>query len=505
MSLIEGWETLRGLTPVPRAELMARFLQWIEEFTYEDASDPVVFSSWRGLNPKVREGYLRETISGSIIGVCEASQLEIGILYGLFQILERRRCVITSILMYDLPYMRKLLDRVRSLGDIKIGLMGAICGAPGKRLADCGDFDLALSDYFEFMGTMRRNEDLFFEKVQSIFLLEGDLCLYSNRILAFEHGVPRASGLVYKSTGKVPEEWSNQDFIDVASRLSQSKIAIAGSASRISKFTAEEINKVFCVPGHRRKLKATPDIGYTAFTFRTSDERLSAVVTDVLKCEGNAIVVACSDQVIGMLQEEFRKSGQPASVTSRAADILTFFQMGANAEPGKRVLIIRGMPSTLIWSGEQICKGAIFVAEHFISPDMHGKIFTVGKQAFEESQPPRLYFALEDSLFEIYSEDAGFEKLFKVIDFTEKYDHWKQIRRVFAKSMVTRLHRIRSESLTEELPLFTTSLTRSVPLATGKSVSKKKASAKMEAMCFCGSGKPFKECHGKRKSGMPKG
>ena len=173
-----------------------------------------------------------------------------------------------------------------------------------------------------------------------------------------------------------------------------------------------------------------------------------------------------------MLQEEFRKSGQPASVTSRTADILTFFQMGANAEPGKRVLIIRGMPSTLIWSGEQICKGAIFVAEHFISPDMHGKIFTVGKQAFEETQPPRLYFALEDGLFEIYSEDVGFEKLFKVIDFIEKYDHWKQIRRVFAKSMVT-VCIDTAESLTEELVVhgFVDSFSS---VGTGKSVSKKK-------------------------------
>ena len=110
----------------------------------------------------------------------------------------------------------------------------------------------------------------------------------------------------------------------------------------------------------------------------------------------------------------------------------------------------------------------------------------------------RVYFSLEDQLFTAYEEKAGFEKLFKLIDFTEKYDPWRQIRRVLAKTMEKRLHKHRLVDMDESQPMIT------MLIQGGKSASlqgneRPHLTSKLDAPCFCGSGKPFRECHGKKK------
>jgi uncharacterized protein YchJ len=69
--------------------------------------------------------------------------------------------------------------------------------------------------------------------------------------------------------------------------------------------------------------------------------------------------------------------------------------------------------------------------------------------------------------------------------------------------MLNKLHKVRTTCLNEEMVIFTTSLAKVADhYATGFTQQQQRAaktSVKMEALCFCGSGKPFKECHGKRK------
>ena len=170
----------------------------------------------------------------------------------------------------------------------------------------------------------------------------------------------------------------------------------------------------------------------------------------------------------------------------------------------RRIMIFRGLPSPLTFQDQPLCEGALFVAEHFVSMAVHDKLFSFSRLIFKETQQPRIYFSLEDSLFAIYEEDAQFKKLFNIIDFTEKYDPWKQIRRVLAKAMLNKLHKVRMTCLNEEMVVFTTSLAKvadhySNGFAQQQQQRAAKTSVKMEALCFCGSGKPFKECHGKRK------
>ena len=117
---------------------------------------------------------------------------------------------------------------------------------------------------------------------------------------------------------------------------------------------------------------------------------------------------------------------------------------------------------------------------------------------FEGTPAVRVYFSLEDQMFEMYKEEAGFEKMFKLIDFTEKYDPWRQIRRVLAKTMEKRLHKQRLMSMDEDSPLITL-LIQGTKSAALQGNERPHLTSKLDAPCFCGSGKPFRECHGKKK------
>ena len=159
---------------------------------------------------------------------------------------------------------------------------------------------------------------------------------------------------------------------------------------------------------------------------------------------------------------------------------------------------MRGMPSTLTLPDQPIADGALYLAEYFLCENMHEKVFAFAAGLFRQTSQPRVYFSLEDQMFAMYAEDAGFNRLFQLIDFTEKYDHWRQIRRVLAKSMAAKLHRLRTHSLDETAPIITMALNVSTPAMGAPKANRKTSASRMDAPCFCGSGKPFRECHGKK-------
>ena len=491
---------MRKATTATEAELLEQFIPWTEEFTSAENDTNGTFTLWRALPKETRLNLLKNAIGGTIVSHPRCPQIELGFLYALFQLLCHRRTFICCPLAIDALAIRHLSEKILAIEKLKISLLGYSVGASQRHLADCQNCDFAFADYFQLFSAIKRQPDLFKSQVQAIFVLEGDFSLYINRIMAFEHNIPKAAGIVYKSTGKIPEMWAKQEILDIMGYLKEAKLALAGSSCHIDPYTAQELNFVMG-SAFRKPLKPDKHLPFSAFTYRTNLERISAVAVDVAKAKGNAIVVCYSDPILALLQEEFRKSGIEYTFTTHSADIITFFQM-KSGDDKRKILIFRGLPSTLVFPEKPLCQGAIFVPEHFISMSIHDKLFTFSKLIFEETQEPKIYFSLDDSLFSIYEEDAQFKKLFNIIDFTEKYDPWKQIRRVLAKAMLNRLHKVRMDCLNEEMIVFTISLARNTDNYSSTLPSQRKAtgtSVKMEALCFCGSGKPFKECHGKRK------
>ena len=492
---------MRKAATATESQLLEQFIPWTEEFTAAENDDHGDFTHWRALEKDVRLNLLKEAIGGTIVSHPRCPQVELGFLYALYQLLCHRRTFICCPLPIDGLTIRHLVERINAIDKVRIDLLGHGVGASHRHLADCQNCDFAFADYFQFFSAVKRQPEIFKSQVQAIFILDGDFSLYANRIMAFEHNVPKATGIVYKSTGKIPESWkTHEDILDIMTFLKDAKLTLAGSSTHIDPYIAGEINFVMG-SAFRKPLKGDKHLPYSAFTYRSSEERASAVAIDVAKAKGDALVICYSDSILAQIQEEFRKSGIEYTFTSRSADIMTFFEM-KTGDNKRKILIFRGLPSSLAFKDQPLSEGALFITEHFVSMAIHDKLFTLSRLLFKETQEPKIYFSLEDSLFALYEEDAQFKKLFNIIDFTEKYDPWKQIRRVLAKAMLNKLHKVRMTCLNEEMVVFTTSLAKVADYySTGLPQQRNaaKTSVKMEALCFCGSGKPFKECHGKKK------
>lgn len=472
------------------------YVSWVEELVSAGNDPDGLYASWRVMPS--RETLLKRALSGEIVSVGTGSQPLLALFYGLYEVLNGRRCFIASSMQIDTVYMRALLKKITTLGKLSIRVMGTILEGGKVYLGDCENIQLAFVDYFQLLAVYKKNRDLFERMVQSLFLLEIDLTLYATRLVVFDHGIERAAGLIYKTSGSIPEMWQERNEHLDGPRVwdELTNIRLGGCYSYADAYSVSEM-RTLMPRRFPRRFKVESGSGYGSFTYRTSQERTSALVNDVMKCEGNALVVCCTEQLRQELMEEFKRSGQPCTVTSRSADILTFFTPSTTQGGKKKVMVMRGVPSTLFMPAVPLCRGAVFMAEHALTHCMHVKIFALAKGLFEHVQEPRLYYSLEDQLFMLYADRGGFAKLFDLIDFTERYDPWRQIRRVLARSMANRLHRLRVKSLDENTPLITVVLNANQSYASAR---ERKVTSKLDAPCFCGSGLPFKECHGKPRS-----
>ena len=274
-------------------------------------------------------------------------------------------------------------------------------------------------------------------------------------------------------------------------------LVLGGVYSYINSYTVSE-TEFLLGPMLKKKIKVVRGKGSKSYTYRTDAQRASMLVRDVMQTEGNALILCYTDGVRQSVCEEFRKSGQDVVVSTNPMDILTAFVQLPGMESKKKVMLMRSFPSTLVIPPKPICKGAVFLAEHFLSTNIEEKALAISEGVFENPPGVRMYFSMEDQLFKTYEKEGGFDKLFALIDFTEKYDPWRQIRRVLARTMEKRLHNLRVLSMDEDSVLITM-IFQGVTHPNLVKDSKPKLTSKLDAPCFCGSGKPFRECHGKKK------
>lgn len=496
MAIQEQWQTWR--TQASPSVTPDEFVAWLDTYTSEAEDPEHLFQAWRDLPD--HSALLKRLLAGEVLPLGTGPQLLAALFHAMYQTLCGRRAFITVSLHLDMVRTRAACTHLSRLGKLNIRLMGTLLDAGKVYLGDCQNVDIVIADYFELLASYRKNPQQFDTMVGSIFLLEADLALYNTRLILFERNIERAAGMVYKSSGSIPEQWkSSNDFIDVPHLLAEkTAIALAGCYSASSAYALRELQQLLGPTLARRIPAKTRTTPHTCLTYKTSQERVSALVSDVMKATGNALIVCSSEQLRQDLQEEFRKAGQPCTITARSVDIATFFAPVLNADGRRKVLIMRGLPSTLTLPDQPIADGALYLAEYFLCENMHEKVFAFAAGLFRQTSQPRVYFSLEDQMFAMYAEDAGFNRLFQLIDFTEKYDHWRQIRRVLAKSMAAKLHRLRTHSLDETAPLITMALNVSTPAMGAPKANRKTSASRMDALCFCGSGKPFRECHGKK-------
>jgi hypothetical protein len=505
MAILEHWQKLQDLAAKkpPASELFEAFLAWSETFTAASEDHEALFVAWRLLDSGERRRLLQQAIADKIPAVGNGPQLELGVLVALYRFLEGRRCYIVTPFYIVSPVVRSVEKVLSALPGVTVRSAGFMCGNSQLKLSDCLEAAIVMIDYYVLAAAYRGKRELLAPPV-ALFLLELDMCLYHNRLLFYERSAPKAAGMIFKATSAEPfdkEDEKQKPIFDVLGNLAKQGLRCGGVLSRISPFVAGELDKWGRGALLPKAIKPSKSPSYSAFTYRSDKERSAALAQDIMKSPHNALVVGFSETAIKALQEELRRSGQDCTSSNKTTDIPTFFTMAGGP---KRVMLFRGMPSTLISRTVERPPGALYIAEHFLCFDHHLKVLSACERVLDLQQPMRLFFSLEDPLFAMYSEEAGFSRLFDIIDFTERYDPWRQIRRVLAKAMISKVQRLREHSLHEDSPLVTTTLVSPTAIIVPEKNKGARHAARMDAPCFCGSGKPFKECHGRPKSAAAK-
>ena len=497
MAVQEDWRQLRQKADgMFRAELAEAFVTWAGKFTAEDEDDvKACFYQWRLLPEKTRVSKLRQSVMGGIPELGAGPQVELAVLTAMFQVLRGGRCLISLSGATDSVLIRAMTLRLQALDKLTVKSVGMLGERSSLKLADCQTAEIVFIDHYILITSLRSTPQLFPAGL-TIFFIEIDICLYCNRLVFYDRAIPQASGLIYKSKTDWPAWAGNPAIFDTVKEMKRLGLEWCGCYSWIDKFTAKEMNKMLRnrIVG---RMHSSGKIGFSAFTYRTSDLRAAALVRDVQKFPGHALVVCISEQVLRELQEAFRKSGVEFVVTAVADDVSTALSM---AQPGKRrVILFTGLPTSQLAPPQQRQSGTLFLSECYLTDNYQAKMIAMTHRLMDVTMAPRLYFSLVDRLLAIYDEEAGLGRLFDLMEFTERYDPWHQIRRVLAKAILRKLSHTRGAILDDDAPLASLPLTnkgQEKPAIMPKSVR----GAKVEAMCFCGSGKPFKECHGRKKS-----
>ncbi len=477
------------------------FCKWAETFAEEEKDRSGAFNGWLAMGPERRAKCLAGLVNGEFTGFGDGPQLETVMLASLFHVLTFGRCIVATPMRLDAPLLRKISRAIEEILDEPVRGVGSelTCMPTALKFSNVVKSPLVLADFFVFSCELSMHPQYFPSGLPVLFL-EIDTCLYKNRLMFFDRGRPQTTGMVYRCSKDIIPQWrGSPNIFDVLEGMRQLKIEAGGSFSYMEGGTAAEFQSQ---AGKILGRKPAPNLRqkYTAFTYRTSDERCAALIGDVLKCPSDAFVFFGDDELGKKLSRELRRSGQDFVLAKNTEDMVTALQTVS----GRHVVLQPFSVSTMYPRGEgELKPGRIFIAELFMDESSMAKIVAAVSRAAIIESPPVVYFSSDDKLMSIYGEQGGFERFYSIMDFTEKYDPWRQIRRVFSKLIISRLDNIRSACLDDNMPIGSTSISgqqAGIAAGPGGRGATMTAARMTEGLCFCGSGKPFKECHGRAKA-----
>jgi hypothetical protein len=110
---------------------------------------------------------------------------------------------------------------------------------------------------------------------------------------------------------------------------------------------------------------------------------------------------------------------------------------------------------------------------------------------------PVLYFSLDDQVAMIYTTKGDFSRSFNLIEFTEKKYSKSWVRKFVAQRILRNVYRLRQLYWQGGSPILTSVFFPSPHEFKKIKEVKKQISKNLSGFCFCGSGKKFKDCHGK--------
>ncbi len=492
MDAKQSWERLKP--PAGAAFDREAFVQFAEELAA--AGEPALANYARS-EPKARQQALQRLLAGGLYTVGSLPQFDLCLLAALAQAAQGRQAFVVSPMPVAPSYAGHAIHLLNEVLGLNARAAGIIFGQPTSRLKQALKADIVLTDSMQLFEVAREKPEFLERKPAVALLCEADLSLFDARLGVYERGKPQAVAAIYRASLATPPWQGQSNIVDFRVVLDQFE-RTDGVLSHTSRHVIRELRKVYGpVFAHGFHCKGTGE--FRAFAFRTAAEKMSALCRDILKAPGDCLIVVGDEDLRQNLYRQLRQRDQEPTLLATARDLRTFLGMKSER---KRVGIFRGLPTTFTQPIEERPRMSLFLAEHLLMNHQHGKLRAFCERDLDPPTPPTLYVSLEDEMFSVYAERAGVERFFRLIDFTEKYDKWRQIRRVMAQAVIRRIHSLRRECLNEEHPVFTLV---GLPGGAGavaqpEPAPQKKVGKRLEGLCFCGSGKPFRECHGRPKA-----
>jgi len=493
MDLAQQWQELRSISrdTARQSERPAAYRSFVQALVEHSERGADLVPGDEGARQRFFTA-LEQVCGGDIVAVGTLPQFELCILAALWFIAEGKRVLVLPGMPVDTGFTRDLTRTLSRELKFEAKAVGPAFGNAVQRLRDSLRGDLVLCDYGQLITELFAKRDLLKQRPTVALFCEADLCLYDGRLGLFDAGNMQAVGAIYHATGK-PLPWEEQvSVLDFAEAVREFD-TLCGVASYLPPLVTRELETVYG-GAMKGKIRAESGPAYTTFIFRTLQDKGRFLARRISEMEGDALVFHCQDATRRAVTEELRQWGCAAVPLPDSRALQSF--LGAK-DTKKRVGFLPTMPSMLVSGApDQRPDINLVVAEHFIFDHHHAKIRAFGDRHLNLPSKPLFCFSLEDQLFLPYADQ--FSRSFDLIEFTERYDKFLQVRRVMARSILRKVHRLRRKYLTEEYPVLTSVSPRGVR-AKKAGKMRQEIGKRLDSLCFCGSGKLFKDCHGSIK------
>lgn len=445
------------------------------------------------INPKQKKVFLkslRVILEGNIVEVGCLPQLGMALLASLYFILNGKRviCIFSNILEFN-SYSELLKIYKEELG-IDIGVKE---NEASEEKDNSYTKDIVLVEYVRFIKDFYADRDLIKIRPTVAIITEVDLCLYDRRLFLFRKKNLTAIAAVYQTRNN-KKSWQDQkevlDFKETALLFDQ----VCGLCSLITRQVTKEITKTYKI-SVKSIAKFNMDASLQTLVFKSRKEKFDVLADDAAKEKNDILIVYYSQEGYHSLIEKFKGLKKSVVLTiNNDSDLNKFLNMTGD----KKVIgLVQGTLGLDLLAFFREKKVKFILAEHALFLHHHIKFKIFSKKKLGVQVKPLLYISLDDEAAKIYTAGADFAQPFNLIEFIEQKYSTRWMRELIARGILRKIYRLRSVFWDENNPLFTEIFTPS--LAEGNKINKmnKEMNKHISGLCFCGSGKKFKDCHGK--------
>lgn len=490
MDIKTSWEKLKAKKDTVSIKDFIEFYNCLHDVYLSDFKQFPCFNKLDGSEQKIFYKTILYLIKGNISEVGSLPQIEISFIVSLYFILNRKRVFILYPGPIELSAYQELFKVFKQELELNIGEERYLNSE--VKNANIYNKDIVFTEYIRFATDFYNNKSLLKEKPTVAIINEIDLCLYDRRILFFKQGNLKATACVYGTEDKKFSLENQKGILDFKEVVPLFDTVCGLSSASFSK-VRREILKTYALK--IKHIKVGKSNAYLpALVFKNELEKIRVLCKDVSKAQGDVLIFFYSEPTHKLLSDEFAGRGYNVIFISTKDEFRNFIKQSGKQ---KKIGLFQGLPR-IDWDDIfKVEKINVFWAEHFPFLHHHKKISLFCSNRLNCVSSPNLYFSLKDDVSRIYTENVSFSRSFKLIEFVEARYPTRWVRKVIAKRILSKIYRLRHSYWNEKFPLLTSVFFPPPHQYKRVKSLKKGISKRLSTLCFCGSGKKFKDCHGK--------